>query len=188
MFMAFIMPDFLATGKKPDGNDLEMTWKTSMSETHPQVAPLLRPGGLREVEAALGEALTFVSAPTELRPAEVLGRVSKEKSCDHVLLVLLYLCVWKKRLRNWKLVCCFGETPNIRMEEYLQKGWIFQPAVLDKQQDLEPSGAEQVVTEDNLDRQIQGMPFLNAVFFRSALNLDMSNSSIHHCFISCPDI
>lgn len=91
--MAFIMPDFLATGKKPDGNDLEMTWKTSMSETHPQVAPLLRPGGLREVEAALGEALTFVSAPTELRPAEVLGRVSKEKSCDHVLLVLLYLCV-----------------------------------------------------------------------------------------------
>ena len=74
------------------------------------------------------------------------------------------------------------------MEEYLQKGWIFQPAVLDKQQDLEPSGAEQVVTEDNLDRQIQGMPFLNAVFFRSASNLDMSNSSIHHCFISCPDI
>ena len=57
------------------------------------MAPLLRPGGLREVEAALGEALTFVSAPTELRPAEVLGRVSKEKSCDHVLLVLLYLCV-----------------------------------------------------------------------------------------------
>lgn len=60
------------------------------------------------------------------------------------------------RLRNWKLVCWFGETPNIRMEEYLQKGWIFQPAVLDNQQDLEPSGAEQVVTEDNLDRQIQG--------------------------------
>ena len=43
------------------------------------------------------------------------------------------------------------------MEEDLQrKGWIFQPAVLDDQQDLEPSGAEQVVTEDNLDRQIQG--------------------------------
>lgn len=74
---------------------MEMKWKTSMSETHPQVAPLLRPGGLREVEAALGEALTFVSAPTELRPAEVQGRVSKEKSCDHVLLVLLYLCVEK---------------------------------------------------------------------------------------------
>ena len=55
-----------------------------------RVAPLLRPGGLREVEAALGEALTFVSAPTELRPAE----------------------------------------------------------------DLEPSGAEQVVTEDNLDRYL----------------------------------
>lgn len=54
------------------------------------------------------------------------------------------------------MVCCFGETPNIRMEEDLQKGWIFQPAVLDNQQDLEPSGAEQVVTEDNLDRQIQG--------------------------------
>ena len=85
--MVFILPDFFATGKL--GNDLEMTWKTSMSETHPQVAPLLRPGGLREVEAALGEALTFVSAPTELRPAEVLGCGSKETSCDHVLLVLL---------------------------------------------------------------------------------------------------
>jgi len=33
-----------------------------------RVAPLLRQGGLAELEAALGEPLTFVSVPTELRP------------------------------------------------------------------------------------------------------------------------
>mmetsp|Transcript_55807 Transcript_55807/g.130278 ORF Transcript_55807/g.130278 Transcript_55807/m.130278 type:complete len:641 (-) Transcript_55807:67-1989(-) len=37
-----------------------------------RVEPLTRPNGLEEVEAALGEPLTFVSAPTELRPAEEL--------------------------------------------------------------------------------------------------------------------
>jgi len=33
-----------------------------------RVAPLLKPGGIAEMEAALGEPLTFVSVPTELRP------------------------------------------------------------------------------------------------------------------------
>ena len=36
----------------------------------------------------------------------------------------LLVCV-EKRGWNWKLVCCFGETPNIRMEEYLQPGGFF---------------------------------------------------------------
>lgn len=64
-----------------------------------RVAPLLRPEGLAEVEAALGEPLTFVSAPTELRPAEELQpggaeQVVTEDNLDRYLTLLCeaFLC------------------------------------------------------------------------------------------------
>lgn len=64
-----------------------------------RVAPLLQPEGLSEVEAALGEPLTFLSVPTELRPAEELEpggseRVVTEENLDRYLMLLCeaFLC------------------------------------------------------------------------------------------------
>eukprot|EP00439_Symbiodinium_sp_Y106_P020360 s6261_g2.t1 len=64
-----------------------------------RVEPLLSPDGLEEVEAALGEPLTFLSVPTELRPAEerakAIPRAAACEESESVYLVLLceaFLC------------------------------------------------------------------------------------------------
>jgi len=66
---------------------------------HQRVAPLLQPGGLDAVEKALGEPLTFMSAPTELRCAEELDlggalRVVTEENKERYLMLLCeaFLC------------------------------------------------------------------------------------------------
>lgn len=65
-----------------------------------RVAPILRPGGPAEMEAALGEPLTFVSAatdacpePEELRPGGAKLAVTEENKTEYVqLLCEAYLC------------------------------------------------------------------------------------------------
>ncbi|CAE7591786.1 Tpi [Symbiodinium natans] len=59
-----------------------------------RVEPLLRPNGLEEVESALGEPLTFLSVPTELRPAEELepGGASRVVNKQNLHRYLVLLC------------------------------------------------------------------------------------------------
>jgi len=59
-----------------------------------RVEPLLSPDGLEEVEAALGEPLTFLSVPTELRPAEELepGGACRKVTKENLHRYLVLLC------------------------------------------------------------------------------------------------
>eukprot|EP00928_Gymnodinium_smaydae_P036467 TRINITY_DN25485_c0_g1_i1.p1 TRINITY_DN25485_c0_g1~~TRINITY_DN25485_c0_g1_i1.p1 ORF type:complete len:679 (+),score=168.79 TRINITY_DN25485_c0_g1_i1:38-2074(+) len=60
-----------------------------------RIAPLLAPGGLADVEAALGEPLTFVSVPTEMRPQpEALepGGASRAVTAENLTRYIQLLC------------------------------------------------------------------------------------------------